>query len=214
MRSGWIIAIVASCFSAPVLAAGPAIEVGLGGGVSTLDGSLPEIDNSPSGRFNLGFSFPIIPQVEQLRFGVGFSVDGSSETGPRRDADFDGDDDRPYSNLVAFTPEIKLAWSQPLGRRWFIEPSIALSAPIARYSIGDIEEDDDFYGDDIDVYEDEAWTTVGYGIRPAVAVGFNLNDHHAIGLEASYLMAHLDFDDDIGGDYRAFALSFFYRFMF
>lgn len=198
----------------PTLAAGPALEVGIGAGVSSLEGSLPEIDDSPSGRFHLNFSFPIIPKVEQLRLGLGFSVDGASETGPRRDVDFDGNDDRPYSNLVAFTPELKLAWSQPLGERWFIEPSIAIAAPIARYSIGDIEFDDDYYGDDVDVYEDEGWTTIGIGLRPALAVGYNLNEHHAIGLVGSYLIADIDFDDDIGGQYEALSLSFFYRVTF
>ena len=217
MRSRLIIAVAAiACFvTTPVLTAGPSLEVGVGAGISELEGSLPEIDDSPSGRFNFGFSFPIFPDLQQLRLGVGFSVEGSSDYGPRVRDEFDDDDyERPYSELTAFTPELKLAWQQPLGDRWFIEPSVGFSAPIARYSIGEIEVEDSYYGDDVDVYEDESWTAVGFGLRPAVAVGFNINEHNAIGLEGSYLIADIDFDDGIGGDYRAFALSFFYRYTF
>jgi hypothetical protein len=196
----------------PAMAAGPALQVGAGIGGSTLQGSLPEIDNSLGGRFRLNFSFPVAPEIEQLRLGIGFSIEGATETGPRTDGGGSFFKRRPYSSFVAFSPEISIAWSQPLGDRWFIEPQAALVMPIAHYSIGS-EHYNDYY-DDTHFHQSDGWTKVGIGVRPSLAVGFNFNDHHAIGVEFAYLFSTIDLGDGIGPDYHAFDVGIFYRLTF
>ena len=117
-----------------------------------------------------------------------------------------------YPSLQTGLPEISIAWSQPLGDRWFIEPQAALVMPIAYYSIGSEHYND--YHDDTHFHQSDGWTKVGIGVRPSLAVGFNFNDHHAIGIEFAYLFSTIDFGDGIGPDYHAFDVGIFYRLTF
>jgi len=199
----------------PTMAAGPAMDFGLGFGGTTVDGSLPEIENSFGSRFNFNFSFPVAPNTafEPLRLGIGFSIEGTTEYGRRiRDDDEDDRiDERPYSAYVAFSPEIKVAWSQPLGERFFIEPSVALVMPIANYSVGEVESYR-YYRDYYD--EDDDQTRVGVGVRPALVLGYNLTEHQAIGLVFSYLWAELNFSEPIGDNVESYDVMFFYRLTF
>jgi hypothetical protein len=212
-----LLAVGALTVMAPVgaSAAGAALDFGLGFGGTTIDRSLPEIDNSFGSRFNFNFSFPLAPEtpLEPLRLGIGLSLEGTVERGTRIEED-DGDnriDERPYASYVAFSPELKIAWSQLLGERFFIEPSVAVVMPIATYSVGEIES----YRHYRDYYdEDEDQTHVGIGVRPAIALGFRLAERHAIGLSFSYLWADVNFSEPIGDRVEAYDVMFFYRLAF
>ncbi|HEV7299306.1 MAG TPA: hypothetical protein VGN72_08075 [Tepidisphaeraceae bacterium] len=189
----------------------PALDLGVGFGGVTLENSVPEIENSVGGNFHLNYSFAPFRDVEQLRFGVGFMIEGASEQGPRTQSTFDPRvRERPYSRVSSFTPEFKVAWSQPLGERWFIEPSVALAVPIAHYEVGELESYRDYYG----YYDvDDSETRIGIGVRPGLQVGYWLAERHAIGLELNYLFATIDFRN-VGPSFEAYSIGFFYRLAF
>ena len=189
----------------------PAIDFSLGLGGATLEDSFPEIDNSANTRFNFTYSFAPFEAEERFRLGFGVSLEGSGETGRRVEDESDSRiSERPYSRLFAFTPEVRFAWSQPLGERWFIEPNVAIALPIANYSVGEIEtyrRYNEYY------FVDDDQTRVGIGVRPGLMVGYWLAPRHAIGLDLTYLYSSIDFRG-VGPEYEAFSVGVFYRLAF
>jgi hypothetical protein len=169
-----------------------AVTAGLELGGVTLKDTDPEIDNTFGARAHADFTMPIFSEDGPLRFGFGLSIEGAYEEGNLVDP-FD-DDDHFFSQVTLFTPEMIVAWSQPLGEKFFLEPSVAFGLPIGYWSTG--KTDHHHHHDDFDVDDDD--TRIGVSVRPGIALGYNINQHHAVGISASYMFAHIDFDDGIG----------------
>ena len=111
-----------------------------------------------------------------------------------------------YTQLSLITPELEVAWRQPLADKWYIEPGLAGMFIVGNYTRGE-----DFY---YAVDEDLNRWRVGGGGRSFIRLGYNGWDRWTVGIEGSYSYGWLDFSDDIGGDIQQAYMGVFaaYRF--
>jgi len=100
-------------------------------------------------------------------------------------------------NVDLLTPQVEVGWHQKIGTSVFIEPSVALGWAIALYQPREILEDKDI--------------ETGLAIRPGVLIGLGSN-RPCIGIDVSYGLAQIDFEDGVGGDNKDLYVGAFVRF--
>jgi hypothetical protein len=107
-------------------------------------------------------------------------------------------------NVWMLTPEIGLAWHQQLGDPGiFLEPSVAIGAPIAMYNSRVVMLGDLLEGQDTD-------TTVGWAVRPGVLLGYK-QQNLSLGVDVSYGFEGIHFTDEARGTHRELYLGVFLR---
>lgn len=195
----------AGLWGTTAMAAGPsyAFDFGLGYQKLHIDGSnASQLDGDENLSIRAKFMF-LPANNNPWRFG--FALSGASSIQSTGPFVFDGKvyDDDPFKEFEMIVPEFRIAYHIPV-KNLFIEPSIGVGPSIGLFRVGD---DSDDYWD-----ADDTWR-VGIAVEPALQIGY-AQDQWAVGGEISYLVTHLDFGDDVGGDIDTFYLGAFFRYAF
>jgi hypothetical protein len=105
-------------------------------------------------------------------------------------------------NAWMLTPEIGLAWHQPLSDLGiFLEPSVTIGMPIAMYSRRVVRLSDLF---------EEQDTIIGWAARPGLLLGYQ-RQNWAVGVDASYGLEGIDFSEEASGTHHELYLGIFLR---
>ncbi len=181
------------------------LEFNLGYSKISLEG-VKTIDHRDGGGGGVMVGFRPFSGARGLRLGVGLQSSYYLDEIERPGA---GDD---FIDLGILTPSFSVAYTQPLGDAFFIEPSIAVGMPIANYREGT-----NWNWWDTDTTVDE-WA-VGISARPGVRLGLT-NGTISGGIDLAYTIGSLEFDNNnasnrnIGGTLQEYFIGGFFSIKF